>query len=280
MAIESFPDLAELCKPRCLPRAKCARCSRFRAGCAATPEALLLSFVPVTFDLYRTVRRHLHWTLAEPRRLRRSRRQVLAQRPHPRCHHGTPSSTVSRHLAQLAKEGVITRQRRPGGVYAYIIAARFLPAGEGCPTARKGCPTARTEEQAGKKTGYAQAQFAKSGVSFGEIPDERSKWEARLRCWRQSRFWLPLWGPQPDRAGLLRTAATALRRPLIAFELTQRRSSEPVPPEPESWSRNSCVIGVLACHAMGAATDDLHLDPGGQGNRQEPVHGVACDQGR
>src|SRR5215216_1341650 len=37
--------------------------SRFWAGCAATPEALLLAYIPVRFDLYRTVRRHLHFTL-------------------------------------------------------------------------------------------------------------------------------------------------------------------------------------------------------------------------
>src|SRR5215204_5112359 len=63
LAIESFPDLAELCKPfACHGRGAPDAC-RFRAGCAATQEALLLSFIPVTLDLYRTVRRHLHWTL-------------------------------------------------------------------------------------------------------------------------------------------------------------------------------------------------------------------------
>jgi len=38
---------------------------------------------------------------------------------------------VSRHLAQLADAGVIARQRRPGGVYAYVIDSRFLPAARG-----------------------------------------------------------------------------------------------------------------------------------------------------
>ena len=94
------------------------------------------------------------------------------------------------------------RQRRPGGVYAYVIAGRFLPAARGVSHQReKGVPPARTEEQADKKTGYARAQFAKSGVSFGEMLDDRAKWQARLRSWRQSRFWLPLWGPKPTEPG-------------------------------------------------------------------------------
>ena len=29
----------------------------------------MLAFVPVTFDLYRTVRRHLHWTLENLRQI-------------------------------------------------------------------------------------------------------------------------------------------------------------------------------------------------------------------
>jgi hypothetical protein len=118
----------------------------------------------------------------------------------------------------LAQEGVIARQRRPGGVYSYVIAGRFLPAARGVSHSReKGGPPARSEEQIGKKTEGARARFAKSGVSFGEMPDERAKWQARLRSWRQSRFWLPLWGPKPTEPGcfvpvtLLATAAERVR---------------------------------------------------------------------
>jgi DNA-binding transcriptional MocR family regulator len=164
----------------------------------------LLPFIPVTFDLYRTVRRHLHWTL----------QNLIAFADHGgRCWPsvrtlaaatGTPRSTVSRHLAQLAADGVIARQRRPGGVYAYVIAARFLPARRGVSHRRReGVPPAGRKEQAGKKTEDARARFAKSGLSFGELPDERSKWEARLRSWRQSRFWLPLWGSKPTEPGCM-----------------------------------------------------------------------------
>jgi DNA-binding transcriptional ArsR family regulator len=121
----------------------------------------LLPFVPVTLDLYRTVRRHLHWTLQNLVSFAdRTGRcfpsvRVLAVAT------GTPRSTVSRHLAQLTADGVITRQRRPGGVYAYTIAARFLPAQREVSHRReKGVPSAGREEQAGKQTGYAQARFA------------------------------------------------------------------------------------------------------------------------
>jgi DNA-binding transcriptional ArsR family regulator len=162
----------------------------------------LLSFVPVTFDLYRTVRRHLHWTL----------QNLVAYADHAgKCFPsvrtlsactGQPRSTVSRHLAQLAQEGIVTRQRRPGGVYAYVVAEAFLPAMWGVSHRReKPVPPARTEEQAGKKTEGARARFSRSGISFGEMPDERAKWQARLRSWRQSGFWLPLWGPKPTEAG-------------------------------------------------------------------------------
>jgi DNA-binding transcriptional MocR family regulator len=162
----------------------------------------LLSFVPVTLDLYRTVRRHLHWTLqnlvAYADRTGKcwpSVRTLAAAT-------GQPRSTVSRHLAQLAAEGVIARQRRPGGVYAYIIAGRFLPAQRGVSHRRdRGVPLARTEEQPGKKTGYARARFAKLGMTDGVLPDPADQWKARIRSWSTSRFWLDAWGPRPNEAG-------------------------------------------------------------------------------
>ena len=162
----------------------------------------MLSFVPVTLDLYRTVRRHLHWTLQNLVAFADRTGQCWPSVRTLAAATGQPRSTVSRHLAQLAQEGVIARQRRPGGVYRYVIVARFLPAARGVSQQRdRGVPPPRTEEQAGKKTEGARARFAKSGVSFGEMPDERAKWQARLRSWQQSRFWLPLWGPKPGEPG-------------------------------------------------------------------------------
>src|SRR5215213_3925617 len=114
----------------------------------------MLAFIPVTLDLYRTVRRHLHWTLqnlvAYADRTGKcwpSVRTLAAAT-------GQPRSTVSRHLAQLAEAGVVARQRRPGGVYSYVIEDRFLPAARGVSHQReKGVPLAGTEEQSSKKTG-------------------------------------------------------------------------------------------------------------------------------
>ena len=168
----------------------------------------MLSFVPVTFSVYRTVRRHLHWTLQHlvsfadrAGKCWPSVRTLAAAT-------GTPRSTVARHLAQLAGDGVITRQRRPGGAYAYVIDGRFLPAARGVSHERKeGVPPGRTKEKSGKKTAGARARFAKRDVSYGEIPDERVRWEPRVRSWRQSRFWLPLWGPKPDEPGCFAPAS-------------------------------------------------------------------------
>src|SRR3954447_5327295 len=121
-----------------MPRAR-----RFRAGAAALGGPML-AFVPATLDLYRTVRRHLHWTLQNlvafadrTGRCFPSVRTLAAATRQPR-------STVSRHLAQLAEAGVLARRRRPGGVYAYVIAARFLPAARGVSHSReRGVPPPR-----------------------------------------------------------------------------------------------------------------------------------------
>ena len=175
----------------------------------------MLSFVPVTLDLYRTVRRHLHWTLQNlvafadrTGRCFPSVRTLAAAT-------GQPRSTVSRHLAQLAKEGVIARQRRPGGVYAYVIAGRFLPAREGCPTSAKRVSHRREQKNRQvRKQGTRERDSLNREVSFGEMPDERAKWEARLRSWRKSGFWLPLWGRKPGEAGCLVPVSTAAAEPL------------------------------------------------------------------
>src|SRR3954464_14010150 len=140
-----------------MPRAR-----RFRAG-AAHPGGPMLAFVPVTLDLYRTVRRHLHWTLQNLVSFANRTGKCWPSVRTLAAATGQPRSTVSRHLAQLAEEGVIARQRRPGGVYAYVIGARFLPAARGVSHRReKGVPPARTEEQLGKKrVARAIDRFAK-----------------------------------------------------------------------------------------------------------------------
>src|ERR1041384_8098630 len=91
----------------------------------------MLAFVPVRFDLYRTVRPALRWTLQNlvafadrGGRCFPSVRKLAAVA-------GISKSTASRHLAELARDGLLTRQRRPGGCYAYRIDSRFLPASRG-----------------------------------------------------------------------------------------------------------------------------------------------------
>ena len=112
-------------------------------------------------------------------------------------HAGISKSAAGRDLAELEAEGHLTRTRRPGGVYVYRIARRFLPrwAKEQVSQARdrqrearharraeaslRGVPEPGTEEKPEKKNqgdgARARQRFAKSELSFGEIPDERSK---------------------------------------------------------------------------------------------------------
>jgi DNA-binding transcriptional MocR family regulator len=162
----------------------------------------LLSFVPVTLDLYRSVRRHLHWTLQNLVAFADNAGKCWPSVRTLAARTGTPRTTVWRHLRQLAEDGVIMRQRRLGGVYAYVIDKAFLPAVRGLSHRRnQAVPPARTEEKPPKKTEALARRFVKREVSFSEMPDERAKWDARLRSWRQSRFWLPLWGPKPTEPG-------------------------------------------------------------------------------
>ncbi len=88
----------------------------------------VLDYVPVRFDLYRPLRPALRWTLQclvgfadRTGRCFPSVRKLAAVT-------GISKSTVSRHLAALERAGIMTRQRKPGGVYAYQLDRRFLPA--------------------------------------------------------------------------------------------------------------------------------------------------------
>jgi hypothetical protein len=102
----------------------------------------VLSFVPVTLDLYRTVRRHLHWTLqnlvAYADRTGKcwpSVRTLAAAT-------GQPRSTVSRHLAQLGPGG---RHRASAAPWWRLCLRHRRPllagSARGVPLAIRGCPT-------------------------------------------------------------------------------------------------------------------------------------------
>ena len=151
---------------------------RFRAGAAAAPEAFMLSFIPVpSICTHRPPPSALD--AAEPRGDRRPHRAVLPVRPHARGggraapEHGVPPSG-----AKLAKEGAIARQRRPGGVYGYAIASRFLPAVRGASHQReRGVPPTEREEQAERKQGTREHNSQIRG-QLRRVTDERAKGSA------------------------------------------------------------------------------------------------------
>jgi hypothetical protein len=65
----------------------------------------MLAYIPVRLDLFRNVRRHLHWTLQNLIAFAdRTGRCFPSVRTLEKAT-GTPRSTVSRHLAQLAEDG-------------------------------------------------------------------------------------------------------------------------------------------------------------------------------
>ena len=170
----------------------------------------MLAFVPTVFDLYRPLRPHLRWTMQclvsfadRAGRCFPSVRKLAEQAE-------ISKSTAARHLSALVGSGVVTRKRRPGGVYDYQIDRRFLPRAPVSHHQAEGVPRQTGQEtEPGKQTREARkrARFAKPGLSFGEIPDETAKWKARLRSWRKSGFWLPLWGSKPGEAGCMAPAA-------------------------------------------------------------------------
>jgi len=116
----------------------------------------MLAFVPVAFDVYRTVRRHLHWTLQNL--------VTFADRTG-RCFPG-PVAKFFRAL--------FGRELRSLGPVLTQLLIEFWPS---------------ESPVHNQKLGYA------------------AFWQARLRSWRQSRFWLPLWGPKPTEPGCFAPAA-------------------------------------------------------------------------
>lgn len=158
----------------------------------------MLAYVPVVFEFYRPLKTHLRWTLQclvgfadTAGRCFPSVRKLAEVTE-------LSKSTVARHLAELVKIGAISRRRRPGGVYAYQIEARFLPAARvshkrraAVPPARAAVPPARTEENPSKNR------------SDSASPDYGSQWQIRLRGWQTSRFWLSQWGPKPGEKGCI-----------------------------------------------------------------------------
>src|SRR4051794_10992227 len=167
----------------------------------------MLAFVPVAFDVYRPLKPRLRWAM-----------QCLVSfadrtgRCWPSCRTfaafaNISKSAAARHLAGLVEAGVATRKRRSGRGYEYEIDPRYLPRAPVSHFRKEGVLSQAGQEETdtGKHIEKARARtrFAYRGVSFGELPNDRAKWEARLRSWRKSRFWLPLWGARPGEAGCI-----------------------------------------------------------------------------
>ena len=171
----------------------------------------MLAFVPVAFDVYRPLKPRLRWAMA----------CLVSFADHAgRCfpsvrtlarHAGISKSAAGRDLAELTEAGYCRRKRRPGAGYVYQIARQFLPRwaaeqvsqhrdrkrqaqrARRAERAARGVPEAGTKEKPDKKNqGWARrrAQFAKPGMSYGDIPDYNSKWKPRLRSWQRGGFWL------------------------------------------------------------------------------------------
>ena len=217
----------------------------------------MLSFVPVHFAVYRPLKPRLRWAMQclvgyadHAGRCFPSLRTFAVQA-------GISKSAAGRDLAELEAEGHLTRTRRPGGVYVYRIARRFLPrwAKEQVSQARdrqrearharraeaslRGVPEPGTEEKPEKKNqgdgARARQRFAKSGLSFGEIPDERASGRrgcgpggnpgSGCRCGVRSR---------PSRGASRRRRRS--RRAADCIRPVVRRSSPSVPPTMHSGS--------------------------------------------
>ena len=196
----------------------------------------MLAFVPVAFDLYRPLKPRLRWAM----------QCLVSFADHAgRCfpsirtfayHAGVSKSAAGRDLAALTEVGCVTRKRRPGGVYVYQIARRFLPRwakeqvsqawnrqhkalqARNAAVSPGGVPDHGTKEKPDKKNqtnARLRAGFAKPGGSYGELPDPADRWQARVRSWIRSggKFWLADWGPRPNEpgcwvpAGLLQTGS-------------------------------------------------------------------------
>ncbi len=169
----------------------------------------MLAFVPVAFELYRPLRPHLRWTLQclvsfadRAGKCWPSVRKLAEQA-------GISKSAAARHLAELSRIGIVSRERRPGSVYVYQIDRRFLPRAPVSHQREIAVPRkAGQETEPPKQTKGSLVRFAKSEITGGELPADAAKWEARLRSWHRSRFWLPFWGPKPNEGGCF--APTAL----------------------------------------------------------------------
>src|SRR3954465_14273553 len=94
---------------------------------ALHPGGPMLAFVPVAFDVYRPLKPRLRWAMQCLVSFADCAGRCFPSVRKLAAFAGLSKSAVSRHLRDLVEGGVITRRRRPGGVYDYEIDGRFLP---------------------------------------------------------------------------------------------------------------------------------------------------------
>ena len=187
----------------------------------------MLAFVPVPFDLYRPLKPRLRWAMACLVSFADHAGRCFPSVRRFAIHAGISKSAAQRDLAELADLGLATRKRRPGGVYIYRVARRFLPklaprklsqtrdrkseAPQQRPQDRPtgAVPERGTHEEKPQKNnqGYARARvsFGKPGMVDNRYDSDRvaGQWKARVEGWIRSggRFWLDAWGPRPNEPG-------------------------------------------------------------------------------
>ena len=140
-----------------------------------------------------------------PRQLRRSRRSLLAELPHVRRvrrdleeRGGASSGRAGRGWRRHPEAASRSRLRVPDR-------PAFLAARPGVPVAKKRLSHNRRDKKQnhGKQTGRTGARSIRQieERATARWRKRSGEWEARLRSWRRSRFWLPLWGPRPGKDG-------------------------------------------------------------------------------
>ena len=217
---QSFPEIPEFnarpvsCHGQIMPRAGAfrARCCRSQGGQLCSASSLSRSTYTAAFAGTCIGRCRTSWrSLTAPG----GAFPLSARSPRPQGSRVARCPAISCNLPRRASS-------RASGVLAASTPtsspSRFLPAQRGVSHQReRGVPPAGTEEQTGKKTGTRDARDSPNrGMSFGEIPDERSKWEARLRSLAQVRLLAAVLGREAGQPQLHRTdraaAGTGLNR--------------------------------------------------------------------
>ena len=184
---------------------------------------------PSPFDLYRPLKPRLRWAMQclvsfadHAGRCFPSLRTFAVQA-------GISKSAAGRDLAELEAEGHLTRTRRPGGVYVYRIARRFLPRwareqvsqhrdrkrkarhARRAEASSRGVPERGTEEKPDeekpRRRRAGAQQFAKSELSFSELPDEREQVGSAAAVVAAIAVLAAVVGSEAERAGLLRARA-------------------------------------------------------------------------